>query len=512
MFLNDKIIIIGSGVAGLFTALKISDEYEVVILTKENTLEGSTYWAQGGIAAVLSKEDDFQKHIEDTLVAGNHLNSNEAVKLLVEEGSKTIKELIGDGFPADKSENGSIDLTLEGAHSVSRIIHAGGDGTGRILQEFLWSKIKKKKNIKVLENRLVFDSSIKKDRVVCSILNSKENVIEEVTGNYLVIATGGSGQVYQYTTNPPVSTGDGLFLAHILGLSVKDLEFYQFHPTALRVKNEVGLFSKDFLISESVRGEGGILKNNKGEEFVKKYDSRGDLAPRDVVARAIWQEMIETGEDKVFLDITGQKEKINLPERFPGIYGKCLEHGIDLTKEPVPISPSAHYQIGGIATDLNGRTSLDLVYATGEVASTGVHGANRLASNSLLEGLVFAAKVAGDINQKTKEMEPSSSPSLVQLVESTNYTETTSQEKEIVEKNIRKIKRIMWKNVGLIRTEKNLQENLVALEILENSNPDLLQKITKETIIFRNLLKTAQMITTSALERKDSVGAHYLES
>ncbi|SHH30184.1 L-aspartate oxidase [Tepidibacter thalassicus] len=386
------VIVVGSGIAGLYTCLNLDEKFKVLLLSKRELDLNNTSLAQGGVAVVLDKNDKFEYHIEDTLVAGNYKNNLDNLEIMVEEGPKDIEKLLNLGVEFDKDIEGNLLKTLEGAHSKRRIVHYK-DKTGSEIINKLIKNVKNKINIEILEN--AFLANIKKDKLFkLNVLKDNKNYVYYT--NYLVLATGGIGKIYKYTTNSAIATGDGIAMAHILGANIKGLDLIQFHPTALNVEN-----NERFLISEAVRGEGAFLLNNKFERFMNKYDKRGELAPRDVVSKAIIEEINKTKSEKIYLDISYKDDEF-IKNRFPNIYRNCLKYKIDITKDKIPVYPSQHYLMGGIDVDKNAQSSVDNLYAVGECSHTGVHGNNRLASNSLLEGLVFSRRAAQNINKKGK--------------------------------------------------------------------------------------------------------------
>ncbi|PNV78764.1 MAG: L-aspartate oxidase, partial [Dictyoglomus turgidum] len=462
------------------------ENYKVGLFTKDRLEESSTYYAQGGIAVALSKDDSPKLHYEDTLKAGADFNEENIVKIVVEEGIERIKDLINIGVNFDKS-NG-LEFTKEAAHSRRRILHAHGDSTGLEIAKTLILVIKNKENISIFENYFLVDLIKEKNKVVGGIFLNDKNELEIVYSKYTILATGGAGQIYLCTTNPKTSTGDGLAIAYRAGARLMDLEFYQFHPTALKVD-----LPQRFLISEAVRGEGGILKNYYGERFMLNYHPQGELAPRDIVTRAIYLEMLETERD-IFLDFRPIGER-KIKRRFPNILKTCKEHGFDITKEPIPVEPAAHYFMGGIETDEWGRTSVKNLYACGEVACTGLHGANRLASNSLLEGLVFGKRCIQAICQD----EPSYSKSF--------KIEKLEERKISLSFDKKELKKLMWENVGILRMGEKLER---ALKILEEWVREVDRFILdKEFLELKNMTLVSYLITKSALLREESRGAHF---
>jgi len=493
---NFDYLVIGSGIAGLNFALHASKNGRVAIITKDKIAESNSKLAQGGIAVVWDKEDNFKKHVADTLKAGCYLNDKKAVTTLVKEGPQRIKDLINLGVNFDKIGS-NYSLTQEGAHSARRIVHVK-DNTGKAVEKTLLSLARKNKNIKFFENEQAIDLIIKNKKCLgLSSLNVKNNKINIFEGHTTVLATGGAGQVYSRNCNSPIATGDGIAIAQRAGAKIKDLEFIQFHPTALNKKN-----APTFLLSESLRGEGAILINKKGEAFMKKYHKLKDLAPRDIVARAVFQEL---KYGPVFLDIRHRGKKY-LTQRFPYIYKNLLKYNLKLEKNLVPISPAAHYTCGGVQTDLNGKTSIKNLYAIGEVACTGVHGANRLASNSLLECLVFSYRAAESTTHFMKKY------SIFYIPYSSRNTYHVTRNKKMMTSKIKKhIQNLMWHNVGIIRQEKKLKKTLQTLNKYDTNIKKILKNgINKEALELQNLCQVAILITEASLKRKKSVGAHYL--
>src|SRR5213596_2441752 len=403
-------VVIGSGIAGLVFALKAARHGSVAVITKRKGADTNTAWAQGGIACVTSDEDSFELHVRDTLEAGVGLCDEAVVRAVVTEGPERIRELAEIGLQFDEREvsgHRELDLGKEGGHSKRRVLHVR-DATGKEIEERLLRELAKQSNVELLENHMAVDlitaaklGFASEDRCLgVYVLDEKTGEVETVRSDWTVLATGGCGKVYLYTTNPDIATGDGVAMAWRAGVEIANMEFIQFHPTCLFHAE-----AKSFLISEAVRGEGGILRNNRGEDFMKRYDARGSLAPRDIVARAIDAEIKRSGAKCVFLDITHKSPEF-IRERFPHIYETCLQFGIDISKEPIPVVPAAHYQCGGVKTDVNGATSLRGLYAIGEAACTGLHGANRLASNSLLEGLVVAHRAAAAVLEGQRHAHP----------------------------------------------------------------------------------------------------------
>ncbi|MFQ3573945.1 MAG: L-aspartate oxidase [Thermodesulfovibrionales bacterium] len=488
--LKTDFIVIGGGVAGLRASIELSRHGDVIVLTKDILTEGSTEYAQGGVAVALNYDDEVGIHFEDTIKAGDGLCRNEAVEILVKEGPNRILELIEWGAEFDK-EDSKLAFTIEAAHSRKRILHAKGDSTGKEIMRVLVDKIKTLENVQKISFCTAIDLIVKDDTCY-GILVSKGDEIFRIRGKATIIATGGAGQVYSRTTNPEVSTGDGIAMALRAGAILEDMEFVQFHPTVLFAPN-----TPLFLLSEAMRGEGAIIKDINGEAFMNRYHPKADLAPRDIVSRAIISQMVETKSDHVYLDLTHLDPDF-IKKRFPRIYSTCIGYNIDITRQLVPISPAAHYIMGGIKTDLNGVTNIQGLYSAGESACTGVHGANRLASNSLLEGLVFGYRCAihaSSVDYTHKKEE----------VIHHNIKEPLSP-KEI--QNIRQdIKRIMWEYVGIIRCGKSL--NQAKSELSKWSSIMDMEFCSRKGIETKNLMCVAMSITESALCRNGSVGAHY---
>jgi L-aspartate oxidase len=508
-------LVIGSGIAGLSFALKAARHGTVALMTKKERGTSNTAWAQGGIACVTSNEDSFALHVHDTLDAGAGLCDERVVKSIVMDGPERIRELIELGVQFDERENGTgqpeLDLTREGGHSKRRILHSR-DLTGREIERALLAAVASEKRIEVLENHMAVDlitlgklGHVSTDRVLGAyVLNESTGEVIAVRSDYVILATGGCGRVYLYTTNPGIATGDGVAMAWRVGSRIANMEFIQFHPTCLYHRE-----ARSFLISEAVRGEGGRLVDAQGREFMDRYDTRKELAPRDIVARAIDAEMKKTGARCVFLDISHKPPEF-VRDRFPNIYQGCLEVGIDITREPIPVVPAAHYQCGGVETDENGATSLPGLYAIGEVACTGLHGANRLASNSLLEACVVAHRCVEVI---AKQKSPSQDEWLRDLALPAwmSGDAVAVDELVVIYHNWDEIRRLMWDYVGIVRTTKRLQRAATRLRNLEREIQEFYwgYKITTDLIELRNLCTVAQLIVDSALLRKESRGLHY---
>jgi len=486
-------IIIGSGIAGLYTALLASQKGSVLVITKGSIDDCNTKHAQGGIAAPIGSNDSPELHFKDTMKAGDGLCDAEAVKILADEAPDRISDLVRLGVPFD-TVNGAIALTMEAAHSVPRILHAGGDATGAHIEATLSTRVREFR-IKVLEYCLVTEIVVD-DGVVSGVkasdLRNDSNI--EFSCNNIILATGGAGHLFKYTTNPDVATGDGVALAYKAGAEITDMEFYQFHPTGLRLPGV-----PPFLISEAVRGEGGILLNVEGYRFMQDYASERELAPRDVVARSILFEMRRTGSDRVFLDVTHLPVSVVMT-RFPNIYKYCLDHGLDITKGLIPVAPAAHYMMGGVKTNTFGETNIKGLYAVGEVACTGVHGANRLASNSMLEVLVFSKRI---IEPAGKTKSPSGSQSRLEICIDLSDKESSLGATPV---NLRALQDLMWNKVGIIRDKKGLTEAANTLAAWQICLPEATDRHTHE---LNNLVLTSRLVVEAALRREESRGAHF---
>lgn len=489
-------LVIGSGVAGLRAALELCGVGRVIMLTKGHPLQSNSIFAQGGVAVALSEEDDVAIHLTDTVKAGHGLCRREAVRVLVEEGPARIQELIQWGATFDKSGE-KFAFAREAAHSRSRILRARGDATGNEMVRALMAQAVRQQRIVRLDYHFTVDLVVEGGRCCGAVVldeNSGEQFI--IPAKAVVLSTGGAGQVFARTTNPPNATGDGMAMAFRAGAELQDMEFVQFHPTSLYLPS-----SPPFLLSEAMRGEGGQLRNNKGESFMLKYHPLGVLAPRDIVARAIWAEMAATRARHVYLDVTHLGSDF-VKRRFPTIYATCLRHDIDITEEWIPVSPSAHYMMGGVTTDLNGATTLPGLFAAGEVACSGVHGANRLASNSLLEGLVFGRRAGVAAIASTAHC---SMPNLIESCE--RVPRSHGDRLEDVEKVRNSLRRIMWGQVGLIRSRESLVRATAQLARWERMVSRSFS--TRAELEVKNMVQVARCVAEAALWRENSVGAHY---
>lgn len=482
---------VGAGVAGLRAAITLAEAGKVLVLAKQELTESATQYAQGGIAVALSDEDEISLHLQDTINAGDGIVNVDAAHVLVEEGPDRIQELIDWGTQFDRKGT-KLTFTREAAHSRDRILHAHGDSTGREIGRALYAKASTLKNISFSEFEFTASLCVASERVCGVRLISGAGETHTVTGGAVLLATGGAGHVYSNTTNPAVATADGIAMAYGAGAEISDMEFVQFHPTALYVKN-----APRFLLSEALRGEGAVLRNSELHRFMPKYHEAGELAPRDVVARAIAHELevCRLKEPVVYLDLTHLKAD-HIKTRFPRIYETCLKYNVDLTVDQVPIRPAAHYLMGGIRTDLHGRSSLPGLYAAGEAACTGVHGANRLASNSLLEGLVFGARAAVTMMGEFKQNASSEASAALPITGQAGDTELF----------IREIQQLMWNKVGIVRSRQSLTE---AIQRLQAAGQQLPPQTSRRNCEAGNIHTAALLIARSALARLESRGAHY---
>jgi len=487
-------LVLGGGVAGLRAAIALAPHGRVTVLTKDRPQEGATEYAQGGVAVALSDEDEIGFHLEDTLKAGAGLCEEAAVRVLVEEGPGRILELMQWGAAFDQ-ESGQLLFAREGAHSRARIVRARGDSTGQEIQRTLLHKARSFPAIQRIPFACTTDLLVRDG--VCRgalFLQEPEGRLVAVAARAVILATGGAGQVYLRTSNPPVATGDGIAIAYRAGATVEDMEFVQFHPTCLYYTG-----APQFLLSEAMRGEGGVLRNVHGEPFMQRYDPRRELAPRDVVSRAIWSEMAATRSSKVFLDMTHLDPEF-LRQRFPRIYATCLRYALDITEDWIPVCPAAHYLMGGVRTDIHGATDLPGLFAAGEVACTRVHGANRLASNSLLEGLVFGARAGEAAAAYARKEPPPELPPLPDL-------EPVEEDGVLLDKVRADLRKSMWNHVGIVRRRESLEQALRDLEGWDRFTQVFYRHRRGQEL--RNLLEVARLITTAALRREGSVGAHY---
>lgn len=506
-------LVLGSGIAGLFYALKVARLGSVGVITKKERAESNTNYAQGGIAAVMSRLDSFELHIQDTLATGAGLCHRDAVEILVREGPDRLRELANLGVEFTRKETGELDLGREGGHSVNRIVHAK-DLTGREIERALVAQVAAHPNIHVFENHVAIElvtehHTTRKQpadpkNIHCwgaYVLNEKEHRVDTFLAKVVLLATGGLGHVYLHTTNPPIATGDGVAMAFRAGAAIANMEFVQFHPTTLYNSG-----SPAFLISEAVRGFGGILRTQDGEEFMQKYDPRKSLAPRDIVAYAIDTELKKRGEDYVLLDLRHLPAD-QIREKFPHIYQTCLtRYRIDITKEPIPVVPAAHYSCGGVVTDVDGRTNIHGLYASGEVSMTGVHGANRLASNSLLEGLVFSHRAACHAEKFVKEW-TGPIPEILEWDDSGTFN---SEEWVLISHDRKEIQQVMWDYVGIVRSTLRLQRALRRIRLIQDEVETFYKKtkVTEGLIELRNLAQCAMLIIVCAMKRKESRGLH----
>jgi len=508
------VAIIGSGLAGLSVALHLAEKSKVVVISKRALLDGASNWAQGGIAAVLDSGDSYDEHISDTLIAGGGLCDESATRYIVEHGREAIEWLIEQGVPftPDTQAELGFHLTREGGHSQRRIIHAA-DATGHAVQVTLEQKVRAHPNITLLEDHYAIDLITSKklggNKAAPHCLglyakNVKTGKVLTIGADHTVMATGGAGKVYLYTTNPDTATGDGIAMAWRAGCRVANMEFIQFHPTCLYHP-----YAKSFLITEAIRGEGGLLKlpdtegEDAGKRFMPTHDERAELAPRDIVARAIDFEMKKRGLDHVDLDISHKPPEF-LKEQFPTIYARCLELGIDITKQPIPVVPAVHFTCGGVVTDLSGRTDLPGLYAVGETAYTGLHGANRLASNSLLECVVIGRSTAKYIEQQAK-------PNAVPLPAWDESRVIDADEEVVIAHNWDELRRFMWNYVGIVRTNKRLERAQHRIRLLKEEIDEYYAhfRISRDLLELRNLVQVASLIVESALSRRESRGLHF---
>lgn len=503
-------IIIGSGISGLYASLKIEQQADlpdgIVLVTKSNLGESNSNYAQGGMVGVMkeNKKDSISSHISDTIKAGAGLSEFNTVKFISENSDKVIKDLLNFGVEFDRNENGELTFTLEAAHSVNRVLHSGGDATGRMIEQALCKKVAENKNIEIYEQSVAVDLLVnsKSECKGVLIFNDVTKEYETIYSPVVILATGGIGQLYKYTTNPIGATGDGLALAYNAGAVMQDMEFVQFHPTALAIDGD----ENRFLISEAVRGEGAKLVDADGVQFMSKYDDRLELAPRDIVTRANFNEMKSHNTDCVYLNATCiDSEKIK--KRFPTISKKCMDNGIDMTKDFIPVAPAAHYYMGGVKTNIEGETSINGLFAIGEVASTGLHGGNRLASNSLLECVVCAYEAANFLKKEKLDAPKQIDEKIKHTIEL--YSEEIESDEIDVSDLKKELQNIMWTYVGILRDEKSLKTGIQKLDELSSKFPRKVCCLSRTEYEFRNMLTVAKLIAECALERKESRGAHY---
>jgi len=488
-------MVVGSGIGGLYTALLAREQGSVLVITKGSIDDCNTKYAQGGIAAAISKDDSPELHLRDTINAGDGLSDEETVRILASEAPARIADLVGYRVPFDTLD-GEIALTMEAAHSVPRVLHAGGDATGEHIEVTLSQQVRAS-GIQVLENFLATEILMEKGKVAgIRALECRTGTIEEFGCSYLILATGGSGQLFKYNTNSDIATGDGIALAYTAGAEIADMEFFQFHPTALRMPGVI-----PFLISEAVRGEGGVLRNTDYHPFMADYHEKGDLASRDIVARSIVNEMKKSGSDRVFLDITHLPPH-TITTRFPHIYRFCLDHGLDITRNLIPVAPAAHYMIGGIKTNSWGETNIAGLFATGEVACTGVHGANRLASNSLLEAIVFSKRIVERTRDKSK-VKITDGDKIKSMYPSLSEWQSPHA---LPRAGLAALQQLHWDKVGIIRDKEGLKQ---AAGILAAWQKTLTLPTDQPSYELSNLILTGRLLTEAALIREESRGAHF---
>ncbi len=509
------VLVIGTGIAGLSCALELAKTFTVAVITKKGEADTATNYAQGGIAAAVGHDDSIELHVQDTNTTGCNLSKPDVVELVASEGPDRIRRLMEWGTKFSRSEKGELALGREGGHSKNRIVHYA-DYTGREVERALLEKARSHPNITVRENTLAVD--VVTDRHLNSkrrrqsrrcygayIFNPESKKVDLITARTTLLASGGMGCVWRYTTNPSIATGDGVAMAWRAGARLANLEFMQFHPTSLYEESQK---ARSFLISEAVRGFGGILRNTRGERFMKDIHPMAELAPRDVVARAIDTELVKWGTDHVWLDVTHLPAD-KLKERFPMIYSTLLEeHHLDITKEPIPVVPAAHYQCGGIITDTHSRTTIERLYAAGEVAHTGLHGANRLASNSLLEAVVFSGRAAGDIKKTLRDNKDEKLPRIPRWDDSGTYD---AEEWVLISYDRQEIRKLMRYYVGIVRSTHRLKRAERRLELITNEVEDYWQRtvVSPELVELRNIAQVAKLVVQCAMRRKESRGLHY---
>ncbi|MFX0082464.1 MAG: L-aspartate oxidase [Candidatus Hodarchaeota archaeon] len=503
MKLKTDFLIIGSGISGLsltWYLSKLVPDERILLITKESLHESSTYHAQGGIACVWNNNDNFEKHIQDTLVAGDGLCDEKVVRKIITQAPDRINDLIELGVNFTRNASGEYDLGKEGGHSVRRVLHVN-DQTGQSIEQTLINNVKKLPNVDIKENWCAVNLYAKNFKCYgVYALNQESQEIHNIAAKATILATGGAGKIYLYTTNPDIASGDGIAMAYRAGATIANMEFYQFHPTCLYHP-----YAKSFLITEAMRGEGAVLKDIRGNEFMANYHPQKELAPRDVVSRAIDAELKRSGDDYVYLDIATYKNPDFIKGHFPGIYNTCLDFNINITKQPIPVVPAAHYCCGGVKTDINGSTEVENLYVIGESACTGLHGANRLASNSLLEGLVTAYECANSLAMEIRDLKIKEFP----VWEPGNAVPST--EAVVLSQNWDEIRRFMWNYVGIVRTDKRLQRAKKRINLLLDEIDQYYWdfKIEKNLVELRNLATVAKIIIVSAISRKESRGIHY---
>ena len=505
-------VVVGSGIAGLYAAIKLHREAKlpdgILIITKTQLIESNSKYAQGGMVCVMpeNKLDSCTLHIEDTIKAGAGLTDRKVAEFISEHSAAVVKELQNLGVDFDKDENNKLKFTKEAAHSVNRILHAGGDATGFCIENALVEYLMTQDDIDVYEETLAVELLKDSNNVIRGLIafNYEKNEYEVIETPAVILATGGIGQLYKYTTNPDITTGDGIALAYRAGAIVKDMEFVQFHPTAFALSDKGTMF----LISEAVRGEGAKLVDKNGKTFMEKYDKRFELAPRDIVTRAIYNEMKQTGTKNVYLDATHISEE-KFEKRFPTIYATCREYGINPARDYIPVSPSAHYYMGGIKTEINGKTSLKGLYAIGEAACTGLHGANRLASNSILECAVTAYELVNYLKTLDLSVNTSEDDKIKRTV--SFYEDDISQNKSDIEDMFVRLKNLMWQNAGIIRNAEKLETAKHEIEKMFTELNRTYKCSSRREYEIRNMLSVAKIIVNFAIGRKESRGAHFRE-
>ncbi len=503
MKLKTDILIIGGGISGLTLAIKLAEltnDQKILIITKETLIDCNTYNAQGGIACVWDKTDSFEKHFQDTVIAGDGLCDENIVKEIITQAPERINELIDLGVSFNRNENEQYDFGREGGHSQRRVFHVD-DLTGEAIQDVLIKNITKLSNIEIKENWCAVNLYAQNFKCYGAyVLDQNNKEIHNIAAKAVILATGGAGKIYLYTTNPDVASGDGIAMAYRAGATITNMEFIQFHPTCLYHP-----YAKSFLISEALRGEGAILRDVYGNEFMEKYHPLKELAPRDIVSRAIDAELKRSGDDYVYLDIASYKDATFIKKKFPRIYENCLKFNIDITKEPIPIVPAAHYCCGGVMAKIDGTTDVNNLFVIGESACTGFHGANRLASNSLLEGLVSAHECANILKEKISKLK------IKEFPEWEPGNAVPSTEAVIITQNWDEIRRFMWNYVGIVRTDKRLKRAKKRINLLLDEIDQYYWdfKIEKNLVELRNLATVAKIIIVSAISRKESRGIHY---